>query len=236
MGGCPSPSGKRGPVPPPRPKSRRNRLPETRHPQSHGLDDLHITIKQPNIKPSNIVQLHQIKDGFQMFSIHQRIHLNWFILPKTRFFSHNPSTCSIFHLFVKEKRNFLWFPQQFPRNSILGAEVPAKTPPTRTLGHQALEGDISNNELQMYGKLCMTNHTMDIHGVSGWCLIVVLCCFSIFKNPRATNKIQTNQWSTWEVRARTLTWMSATTPSKSCRASKYTWAVYCLGMAQNIST
>ena len=96
-------------------------------------------------------------------------------------------------------------------------------------------GDISNNELQMYGKLCMTNHTMDIHGVSGWCLIVVLSCFSIFKNPRATNKIQTNQWSTWEVRARTLTWMSATTPSKSCRASKYTWAVYCLGMAQNIS-
>lgn len=139
-GGLPISVRKREPVPPPRPKSRRNRLPETRHPQSHGLDDLHITIKQPNIKPSNIVQLHQIKDGFQMFSIHQGIHLNWFILPKTRFFSHNPSTCSIFHLFVKEKRNFLWFPQQFPRNSFLGAKGPAKTPPTRTLGHQALEG------------------------------------------------------------------------------------------------
>lgn len=130
MGGCPSPSGKRGPVPPPRPKSRRNRLPETRHPQSHGLDDLHITIKQPNIKPSNIVQLHQIKDGFQMFSIHQRIHLNWFILPKTRFFSHNPSTCSIFHLFVKEKgiscdflNNFqgtqFWEPRYLRRHRLL---------------------------------------------------------------------------------------------------------------------
>ena len=177
MGGRPSPSGKREPVPPPRPKSRRNRLPKTRHPQSHGLDDLHITIKQPNIKPSNIVQLHQIKDGFQMFSIHQRIHLNWFILPKTRCFSHNPSTCSIFHLFVKEKRNFLWFPQQFPRNSILGAEVPAKTPPTRTLGHQALEGGYFQ---QWASNVWQIMYDKSYHGYTWSIWVMFNSCFILF--------------------------------------------------------